>query len=349
MNKPLSARARVILELVVRDYIKTAEPVGSEGLVKRHSLNLSSATVRKVLAELEDQGLLAQPHTSAGRTPTEKGLKTYVNELLAVNRLSDEMRLMIDHQLAGGQPRAETVFSLCSKMLSNITRHMGVVAAPIIKLMPLKQLYFVRLGIKESLAVMVGENGLVRNKVVATSDNYSQNELNQVNSYLADVCANLTIDEVRLRILESMEREKMAFDALYSRALDLASASGADEDGRPAAEEPIYLEGRGNLLEYPEFSETEAMKALFTAFEDKRRIMNLLNEVAESGQVRIVIGREAAAAALEGLALVASPYTTGERTVGALGIIGPQRLNYSEIVPVVNYAARVISEILESE
>ena len=346
--KSLSPRLKQILELVVRDYIRTAEPVGSESLVKHHQLRLSSATVRKVMAELEEMGLLAQPHTSAGRTPTEKGLKTYVGEILAVGRLSDEMRAMIDRQLAGGQPKAETVLSLCSKVLSNITRHMGVVAAPAMERLPLKQLYFVKLGLKEALAIMVGENGLMRNKVLTTSEDYSQDELNQVNSYLAETCANLTLDEVRLKILDSMGAEKKAFDALFARALELAEASVEPEPDHDA-EQPIYLEGRGNLLEYPEFAEAEAMRALFTAFEDKRRILSLLNEVADSGQVRIVIGREAAEAALSGLALVASPYTRGDRSMGALGIIGPQRLNYSEVVPVVDYAARLVSELLEGE
>lgn len=349
MDKPLPSRLKAILELVVRDYIKTAEPVASEALVKRHGLPLSSATVRKVLAELEALGLLAQPHTSAGRTPTEEGLRTYVHDILAVGRLSDETRAMINRQLAGGQPRAETVLSLCSKVLSNITRHMGVVAAPAMERLVLKQLYFVRLGVREALIILAGENGLMRNKVLTTAEDYSQDELNQVNRYLADICSGLTLDEVRDRIISDMGEAKEAFDRLYVRALELAQASCAAETGEEVSSQPIYLEGRGNLLEYPEFAETEAMRALFTAFEDKRRILTLLNEVADSGQVRIVIGPEAAAAALSGLALVASPYTRGDRSVGALGIIGPQRLDYSEVVPVVDYAARLVSEILENE
>jgi len=350
MGKPLSSRSKSILELIVRDYIKTAEPVGSEALVKRHRLALSSATVRKVMAELEEMGLLAQPHTSAGRTPTEEGLKTYVGDILAVGRLSAAMRAMIDRQLAGHPPRTGAVLSLCSRVLSNITRHMGVVAAPAVEKLALKQLYFVRLGFRESLAIVAGENGLVRNKVVATAEDHSQDELNQVNSYLAEFCPGLTLDEIRNKILAGMGAEKQAFDALYLRALELAGgAASADEDsGAPDGGQPIYLEGRGNLLDYPEFAETEAMRALFNAFEDKRKILDLLNEVADSGQVRIVIGSEAAAA-LSGLALVASPYNRGDRSVGALGVIGPQRLNYSEIIPVVDYAARALSDILESE
>lgn len=349
MKKHLSPRLRAILELVVRDYIKTAEPVGSEALVKRHALTLSSATVRKVLAELEDLGLLAQPHTSAGRVPTEEGLRVYIDEILAVSRLSDEMRAMIDRQLAGGQSRADRVLSLCSKVLSNITRHMGVVAAPALERLPLKNLYFVSLGAKEALAVVVGENGLMRNKVLSTAESLSQDDLNQVNSYLAEISPGLTLDEIRLKILADMGEEKEAFKTLYARALELAQASFAAGPDQSEAEQPIYLEGRGNLLKYPEFAEIEAMRALFTAFENKRCILALLNEVADCGQVRIVIGPEAAAAALSGLALVASPYTRGDRTVGALGIIGPQRLNYSEVVPVVDYAARVVSELLEGE
>lgn len=349
MNKPLSERARTILELVVRDYIKTAEPVGSEALVKRHGLGLSSATVRKVMAELEEKGLLAQPHTSAGRAPTEEGLKRYVGEILAVDHLSAEMRALINRQLAGGPSKAEAVLLLCSRVLSQITHHIGVASAPALERMPLKQLYFVRLGVKEVLAIVIGENGLLRNKVLATKDDYSQDQLDQVNTYLTSITYDLTLDEVRLKILESMKVEKQAFDALFSRALELATAAKMSPEPDPDSSRPVYLEGRGNLLEYPEFSETEAMRALFTAFEDKRLILDLLNEVAASGRVRIVIGPEAAAAALSGLALVASPYTRGDRNVGALGIIGPQRLNYSQVVPVVDYAAKVVSEILENE
>ncbi|MDR1046115.1 MAG: heat-inducible transcriptional repressor HrcA [Candidatus Adiutrix sp.] len=349
MTLPLSPRAKTILELVVRDYIQTAEPVGSGALVKRHRLNLSSATVRKVMSELEEKGLLAQPHTSAGRTPTEEGLKTYVGEILAVGRLSDEMRALIDRQLRGAQPRAEAVLSLCSKVLSNITRHMGVVAAPALERLPLKQLYFVCLGQKETLAVMVGENGLLRNKVLTTETDHSQDELNQVNSFLAEIGPGLTLGEIRAKIVRGLGEAKKAFDVLYLRALELARASAEAEDEDSSPDRVIYLEGRGNLLKNPEFAEIEALQALFTAFEDKRRILDLLNKVADSGQVRVVLGSEAAAAALSGLALVASPYTRGDRRVGALGVIGPQRLNYSEIVPVVDYTARALSGLLAAE
>jgi len=342
MKKTLSPRLRTILELVVRDYIKTAEPVASEALVKRHGLNLSSATVRKVLAQLEEMGLLAQAHASSGRTPTEEGLRTYVREIPAVGRLSEVNRALIDRELAGGQ--AEAVCALCSKVLSNVTRHMGVVSGPALELEPLKNLNFVRLGPGEILAVMVGIGGLMRNKVLTGQEDLSQDDLNQVNRYLAEEASGLTLDEIRLRLISDMGAEKKAFDRLYERAFRLAQASAGPEEDR--ADRDLFLEGRRNLLEYPEFSETEAMRALFTAFEDKRRLMNLLNEVAQAGQMRIVLGREAAAAALSGLALVASPYTRGDRTVGALGIIGPQRLDYAEVVPVVDYAARVVSGIL---
>jgi heat-inducible transcriptional repressor len=221
---------------------------------------------------------------------------------------------------------------------------MGVVSGPSLEI--LKNLYFVRLGPGEILAVMVGAGGLMRNKVLTGQENLSQDELNQVNRYLAEEAPGLTLDGIRLKIITAMGDEKRAFDRLYERAFRLAQASAGTEAGQ--ADRGLFMEGRGNLLEYPEFSETEAMKALFTAFEDKRRLINLLNEVAQAGQVRIVLGSEAAAAALSGLALVASPYTRGDRTLGALGIIGPQRLDYSEIVPVVDYAARVVSGILEN-
>lgn len=349
MNPPLSRRACTILELVVRDHIKTAEPVGSEALVKRYALDLSSATVRKVMAELEERGLLTHLHTSAGRIPTEAGLKVYVDEILAVGRLSLEMRSLIDHQLSGAVTGTEDVLALCSKVLSNITRHMGVVAAPSLERLRLKRIYFIRLGPKEALAILMGNQGFTRNKVVTTTTDYSQDELNQVNTYLDDLGRELTLDEIRLKIMDCLKAEKKAFDVLYSRALELMGNFGIPDPGEVAATQPIYLEGRSNLMANPEFAETEAMRALFVAFEDKSRILALLNEVADSGQVRIVIGPEATAAALSGLALVASPYMRKDRTVGALGVIGPQRLDYSEVVPVVDYAARVVSDILEGD
>lgn len=349
MASTLSPRACTILELVVRDHIKTAEPVGSEALVKRYGLSLSSASVRKVMAELEERGLLTHLHTSAGRVPTEAGLKMYVDEILAVGRLSQEMKTLIEQQLAGVTTGIDEVLALCSKVLSNITCHMGVVAAPFLERLPLKRIYFIRLGPKEALAILMSDQGLMRNKVVTTTADYSQDELNQVNAYIDDLGRDLTLDEIRLKILDSLKAEKMAFDNLYFRALELVDDFGAHDSPEVHEAQPIYLEGRSNLVANPEFAETQAMQALFIAFEDKSRILSLLNEVADSGQVRIVIGAEATAAALSGLALVASPYTRKDRTVGALGVIGPQRLDYSEVVPVVDYAARVVSDILEGD
>ena len=286
MKRALSPRLKMVLELVVRDYIKTAEPVASESLVKRHALNLSSATVRKVLSQLEEMGLLVQTHASSGRIPTEEGLRTYVRELLAVGRLSEANRALIDRELAGGRP--EAVCALCSKVLSSITRHMGVVAGPSLDLEPLKNLYFVRLGPGEILAVMAGAGGLMRNRILTGQEDLSQDDLDQVNRYLAEETPGLTLDEIRLKIVQAMGDEKRAFDRLYERAFRLALASAENEDGR--ADRDLFMEGRRNLLEYPEFSETAAMRALFTAFEDKRRLMSLLNEVAKTGQVRIVLG-----------------------------------------------------------
>ncbi|MGL4208084.1 MAG: heat-inducible transcriptional repressor HrcA, partial [Candidatus Adiutrix sp.] len=306
MKNNLPPRLRDILDLVVHDYIKTAEPVASDALVSRHKLPMSSATVRKVLADLEGRGLLTQAHTSAGRTPTEEGLKTYVDEILSIKSLSGDMRAIIDREMGEGQNGGLSVLSVCSKVLSNITRHMGVAIAPFLERLPLKQVYFVRLGFGEILAIMSGENGLMPNKVLSVPEDYTQDELNQVNSYLADIAKGLTLSELREKILKAMGDEKKAFDALYLRALNLSSSILALGDPK-THERSIYMEGQGNLLDSPEFAEAEAMKSLFKAFEDKRRIMDLLSEVADSGQVRIVIGQKALDLALGGLALVASP------------------------------------------
>ena len=348
MTFSLSPRLKQILGLVVRDYINTAEPVASESLVHRHGLNLSSATVRKVMAELEEMGLLAQPHTSAGRSPTEDGLRVYVDEILEVGRLSEDMRRLINRTLADEKGETGAVLSLCSKLLSDITHNMGVVVAPILGQLTLKQLHFVRLGPGEVLSILVAESGLMQNRVLYVQGDLSQNDLNQVNNYLASLGGRATLREIRALILSDMSREKDEFESLYNRALELSSkallAEKNQDEGRS-----IYMEGQTNLFEYPEFTDSYTLKALFKAFEDKRRLVELLDEVAQDGKLRIVIGPEAQKAALDGLALVASPYKDGDRNLGALGIIGPQRLDYAKIVPMVNYAAKVVGKLIQAK
>ncbi|MDR3153986.1 MAG: heat-inducible transcriptional repressor HrcA [Deltaproteobacteria bacterium] len=340
-------RQKRIFAAAVQDYIRTGEPVASGSLAERHFRDLSPASIRKVLHELEELGLLAQAHPSAGRTPTEEGLRVYADDVLEVKSLPAGVRSQIQLELSKAGFSAESMFTLCSRVLSNLTSHMGLVMAPGLGTLSLRKLYFVRLGPGQALAVILTRNGIVQNRILATPEDFSQEELNEVNVFLEGVESPFTLEELRARILKDMAECRSEFERIFRRAFLLAS--GASE-AAPASEgdlseRDIYMdgEGRARLIDHPDFRDAEAMRALFKAFENKRRLAELLNDVTGGNRVRVVIGPSGEGA--DGLALVASPYRAGGGESGALGVLGPRRLNYAEIVPVVDYAARVLSGI----
>jgi heat-inducible transcriptional repressor len=337
-------RQKDIFEAVVRDYIRTGEPVGSKTLADRHGLSLSPASIRKVLAELESLGLLSQAHSSAGRAPTHLGLKLYVDEILRLDDLPGPARAAIDRALAGHQEEGEEVniFDLLTRLLSELTNHMGLVMAPSRDKLLLKRIHFLRLGPRRVLAVLVTENGIIQNRLLSPLVDYTRDELNEVNLCLEDVEAPYTLEAAKSRLIKAMGRERSRFEEFYGRVVALASqAQSAIEAEAPEGD--IYMDGGGRdrLLEHPDFRDVEAMRALFRAFENKRRLVELLNEVTGAGRVQVVFDPSGDPA--DGLALVASPYSGGLQGPGALGVLGPRRLNYAEIVPVVDYAARVVS------
>jgi heat-inducible transcriptional repressor len=339
-----SRRQKEIFEAVVRDYIRTGEPVGSKTLADRYGLRLSSASIRKVLAELETLGLVSQAHASAGRAPTEAGLRLYVDNILDAPGLGSGTREVIDRALGARDDEAANIFGLLTRLLSELTSHMGLVMAPLRERLRLKRIWFVRLGPSRVLAVLVTENGIIQNRLVSPPADYTQDELNEVNAVLEDVEAPYTLQTVKTRLIEAMGRERSRFDELLSRVLTLADRAQSALEAE-AGEGDIYMDerSRGRLADHPDFKDVEAMRGLFRAFENKRRLVELLNEVTGAGRVQVVFDP---AGSDGGLALVASPYDGGLNGPGALGVLGPRRLDYAEIVPVVDYAARVVSGLL---
>jgi heat-inducible transcriptional repressor len=295
------------------------------------------------MAELETLGLLSQAHASAGRAPTEAGLKLYVNEIMRASGPLPRTREAIDRALAAQEGEAVDVFNLLTRLLSELTNHMGLVMPPSRDKLWLKRVWFARLGPGRVLAVLVTENGVIQNRLLSPQADYTQDELNEVNACIEQVPSPYTLEAVKTRLLSAMGKEKSSFDELYQRAVALADkAQGAIE--AEAGEGDIYMdeESRSRLADHPDFKDVDAMRALFRAFESKRRLIELLNEVTDGGRVQVVFDP---AGADGGLALVASPYDGGLNGPGALGVLGPRRLNYAEIVPVVDYAARVLSGI----
>jgi heat-inducible transcriptional repressor len=338
-------RQKKIFEAVLLDFIRTGEPVSSGALAERFRLDLSPSSIRKVLHELESMGLLTQTHSSAGRTPTEEGFKLYAEDILETRKLPMKVREKIKNQIATADFTTNSLFSFCSRMLSSLTSQMGVVMAPELAALGLKKLFFLRLGANQVLAVIITQNGIVQNRFLNPPVDFSQEELNQVNVFLEGMPSPFTLEAIKCELISEMGQNQNDFERIFQRALLLASETSEQKDGNPEERE-IFMdeEGRIRLLEHPDFKDAEAMRALFRAFENKRLWVGLLNEITGGRRVRVVISPSGEDP--DGLALVASPFYTQGEKAGALGVLGPRRLNYSEIVPVVEYAALVLSGAL---
>ncbi|MFH1139529.1 MAG: heat-inducible transcriptional repressor HrcA [Pseudomonadota bacterium] len=343
MTLKLRERDRRIFAAVVQDYLATAEPVGSRKLSKKYDLEVSPATIRNVMADLEDLGLLAQPHASAGRAPTDLGMRYYVDVILEVSRISGKEKETISQELAGLPHEAEQIIKRTSKVLSAVSRQIGIVLAPKFSRLRLRQLQLVRLSRQTFLVILVGQSGIIQNRIIESDEDLSQDDLDRFNRYLTDILEGLTISEIKVRIVDEMRLEKNRFDTMMSKALALSNRVFQQE----SAEDDVFIEGRGNLLDYPEFAEAGAMKSLFKAFEDKSILIQLLDKTLNASGVRIFIGGESQLAGLEGYSVIASAYSRGSIPIGTLGVIGPTRLDYSKIIPVVDYTARLISHIFE--
>jgi heat-inducible transcriptional repressor len=335
-------RQRRIFEAVVLDYIRTGEPVASGYLAERHGLELSPASIRKVLHELEALGLLKRAHSSSGRTPTEEGFRLYAEDVLDARDLPPQTKERIRKEVASRDFGLGSPWGLCTRLLSDLTSQVGVVMAPEPSDLGLRKLHFVRLGTRRALAVLLTQNGVVLNRLLTPPEDFSQDDLNQVNAFLEGRQGPFTLAELKADLIKGMGTHRTEFERIYRRALLLASetheAGNPPEGGRE-----IYVDegGRQRLLDHPDFKDTEAMRALFRAFEDKRRLIGLLNEITGEGRLRVVISPSGDDP--DGLALVASPYFTEGGGGGAVGVLGPRRLNYPEVVPVVEYAARALS------
>lgn len=344
MAEDLNDRSRRILEAIIEDYIISAEPVGSRAVTRRHQMAISPATVRNVMADLEEMGYIASPHTSAGRVPTEKGYRFYVDSLLQVRQLNREEQLRIERHYRRHGQRVEELLQEAGKALSAMSSYTGIVMAPRFTSTIFRHIEFVRLSQGRLLVVFVTQSGLVQNKLVENSEDQSQAELDQISNYLNRVLGGLTMQQVKARIIEEMAQEKALYDQLLQRALRLSEAALRDEPG-----DQLYIEGTANILDQPEFADVEKMRRLFRAFEQKSQLVELLDLSQQAQGVQIFIGSESEYREIEGCSLITASYSNSRGTLGTLGVIGPSRMPYSMVIPIVDYTARLVSQLLESE
>jgi heat-inducible transcriptional repressor len=336
-------RDRLVLNAVIAEYIKTGMPVGSRAISKKYGMSVSPATIRNVMADLEDLGYLYQPHTSAGRVPTDLGLRLYVDSLLTLQQLTQAERERIRRAYRGGFKRVESLLKETSRILSSFSGQAGLVLTPRLSAIAFKRIDFVRLRPRMVLAILVSQAGIIHNTLVQTEDDISQDELDKYAHHLNGMLQDLTVAQVKERLLTEMKEEKVLFDTILSKVVEL-SQSALQKD---VTDSDLYIDGRMNLLAHPEFADVEQMRRIFSAFEEKSKIIELLDKSTGAGRVHIIIGSESELQGMEGMSIIASPYTSGEETLGTIGVIGPTRMDYSRIIPLVDYTAKVLSKMLE--
>jgi heat-inducible transcriptional repressor len=336
-------RMKRVLEIIVEDYILTAEPVGSRTISKKSSLNLSPASIRNTMSDLEDLGLLSQPYTSAGRIPTERGLRFYVDSIVNIHELSDREQQEIRSKCLGHLIEGPDLFRETSRILSLSSHYLGIVWMPKMSSVVLQHIEFVKLRRHLVLAILVSTTGLSYNRIIEVEEDFSQSELDHLSDYLNSFLAGLALYQVREKLFEQMRVVKNTCDSLLEQALKLGEKAVSSID-----DADIFIEGTTNILNEPEFNNVSRMTDLFRTFEEKATMVKLLDKFMDPKGVQIAIGSENQVQEMETCSLVTSTYSCGGDVLGVLGVIGPRRMNYSRVIPLVDYTAKLLTEILET-
>ena len=337
-------RSHQILVAVVSLYIREGTPVGSRTLTEHSEFGLSSATIRAIMAELEEMGFLSHPHTSAGRIPTEKGYRYYVDELISDHLDAWDAEVRIEEsQLTAKRDDLKELLQETSDMLSLMSHYTGVVMAPDISHHLLKRLEFVKLRPGHFLVILITQDGLLYNRLIEMDEDVAQSDLDRIAHSLNQQFTGLNLQEVRRRLLHEMEEEKNVYDRIIQKVIELGQKAVRVE---PECE--LFLGGTSNILDLPEFADHESIKALLTAFEEKAVIVKLLNKCLDTEGVNVFIGSENENRHMGKCSLVSAKYRHGQ-TVGTLGIIGPTRMDYDRVIPLVDDAAKTLTRVLNFE
>lgn len=353
------SRGQAVLAAIIKEHLVTGEAVGSLVLSDRfsHGHGWSSATIRNVMAELEEAGLVEQPHTSAGRVPTDKGYRYYVDNMLGEARLSRADLKAIDSVFSSSPPDSssspERLMEKASHALSELSENVGIVVSPSQAENRLNHIEFLQLSDKRILVVLVTASNIIHNKIIRVEDNLTQEELERTARYLNTEFSGKSLTAIRAEILELMKEEKALYDRLLRNAILLCDMSLEGEETSPGG---VYVDGASNMLAKPDFVDVERMRELFRTFEEKSRLIEILNECVSRDQpsfpggVNVVIGREHPTSSMRNCTLITAPYHTEfNENLGTIGVVGPMRIEYSRIMAMVNYMARLIERRLSEE
>ena len=342
----ISGRYRKVLRAIMKEYIRTAAPVSSKAVSAGYSPGLSSATIRSIMADLEGDGFLLKRHASAGRVPTEKCFRFYVDSLLETEGPVDAEKELIKRCLDRIRD-TNNLLTETARALSTLTRCAGLALVPGIDSLVIKHIRLLPMGSARLMLLVVSSLGHVKTRVVDVGAIKESFDLDEISDYLSSVGEGLTLKSLRAKILKDMSSEKRLYGELLSRAFNLSSASPYSDPSDISSGEAFYLEGQANIFDQPEFRDDfERMRRLFAAFEQKSLLVKILDDSMGAGGVNIRMGSESSIDEFDGLSFVTAPYSRCGTVVGMLGVIGPVRMDYSKIVPLVSYTADLLSEAL---
>ena len=343
MRETLNDRNLKILQAVLNHFISTAEPVGSRTISKKHLKDLSPATIRTAMSDLEEAGFLKQPHTSAGRVPTDKAYRFYVDNLCEIPKPSFKDSKAIKKKLTSNRTEAMEIILQSSKVLSTLSNQASIILLPKFANITFKRIELIKTRVFQVLVVFVSKFGVVQNKLINLNEDLTQDKLDSITRYLNDEFSNLALREVRKKIVSTLKREKRVYNNLLKKAMELIQKTFIeDEIGGD-----FYVTGTTNIFDQPEFrDDLEKMKGILNAFEEKSKLLYILDQCLKEEGISIIIGSENCIHEMQECSLVTHTYKYGDNVLGTVGIFGPKRMEYPKIISLVDYTANVLSNKL---
>ena len=339
----ISNKSKKIFKSVIELYLETGEPVGSDTLSKKLGINISASSIRSIMANLQKEGLLFAPHVSAGRLPTDKGMRYFVDGLLEFGRLSKTERQTIRGQCQAKGTSIEETLDEASKTLSGLSKCAGFVVAPKYQT-KIKHIEFIRLSTNQIMSIVANENGVVENRILDSKNNYNENTLRQVSNYLNSKFKGKTIDQIKNIISKEIKHSKIELNAISQNLIQEGIIELV-----PNSETPyIFLHGQSSLLSDNIISkDLDRMRNIFDDIENKSKFLNILESTNQAKGVQIFIGAQNFLFNHSGLSMIMAPYINNEKKIiGAIGVLGPMRINYARIVPLVDYTSKIVGKIL---
>ncbi len=339
-------RTKKVLCAVVESYIKNLEPVGSRSVTRRYSLGCSSATIRNIMADLEDIGFLSQPHTSAGRIPTDKGYRFYVDYIVAVTETehdeeSEEFLKKLNSQLEHIRRDTNKIFLEATNALSTLSNYIGLITPPRPECTTFNRLELIRYRSDQVVAILLTNEGIIKNKIINIPPSYTQEDMNNIVDYLNHEYSGYPLDKIMNLLMDKISTEKVQYNDLITKTIRIY------EESLSIVADDIFVSNLYDAINLPDFSDISKIKELSKTIKDKRLILKLLNEFSDIEGVQVIIGDENPISELKGLSIVASAYKEGQRNMGVIALLGPKRMNYSKAIYTVDNIAKLISRTFD--